>query len=158
MQSRKTEAGFTLLEVMVAISLSVIVMLAVTTGIMQQSKALTHFQLRAEMLNLLVTASVQGSACKSVMAAGGVAPMAPCGSPGVPATIDVLDAGGGRVDTGSPYLLRAVCPLGMSYYTLELKHRNAAKVDPFNSQPIGAAFFATAVLRFAAQAFTGPCP
>ncbi len=149
--------GFTLLEIVVAMGVSLIMALGVLTMITNQNHALTHFRLRSEMVSLMLSATVSGSGCKSVQTAGGITPLAPCGTAGTPAQIDVLFADGTRVDAGSGYLLRATCQAG--YYAMEIKSAVPTKIDPFNQQQIGAAYFAPAILRFAEKAFLAAgCP
>ncbi len=153
----KSSAGFSFVEVMIAMGLMLIVALGMVTMINNQNKALTHFRLRNEMMNLMVTATVAGNACKSVRVSGGSPPLTTCGAAGTPATIQILYADSTRVDANSGYLLQGVCNAG--FYTLQIKSALATKVDPFNNQPLGVDFFAPAVLRFASQAFLiGGCP
>ncbi len=147
--------GFTLLEVVVALGISLFMALAVLSMIAQQNKALAHFKIRSEMLTLMVSATVSGSACKSATVSGGIAPLGTCGSANTPQTINVLFADGTRIDANSGYLLQGDCNPG--FYALQVKAGLLTKVDPFTGQAIGAAFFEPAKIRFGEKAWIG-CP
>lgn len=149
------DRGFTLLEVVIAMGITLFLALAALSMIATQNKALTHFKIRAEMLTLMVAATVSGNACTSVTVSGGTPPLGVCGSPNTPQTINVLYADSTRVDAGSDYLLQGACKAG--YYALQVKAALATKIDPFNNQAIGAAYFEPAKIRFASQAWIG-CP
>lgn len=151
------DSGFALLEVMFAVAMLGIVAMISVTIMANNEKELKHYALRSEMKDLMESADDVGDPCKSVSVGGGVPPLGACGSPNTPQTIPVLYSDGTPVHMNSAYLLQAVCNPG--FYTLQIKASLATKVDPFNRQAIGAAFFAPVVRRFAEKAWlVGGCP
>lgn len=151
-------SGFALLEVLFALGITMIVALISVTIMTNNEKELKHYALRSEMKDLMESADDVGDPCKSVTVGGGTPPLGVCGSPNTPQTIPVLYSDGTPVHTNSKYLLQADCHPG--FYELQVKATPATKIDPFNRQAIGAAFFAPVVRRFAEKAWltVGGCP
>ncbi len=151
-----TKRGFSLVEVIVALGITCIMALAIMQLVIQQNNALTHFRIRSEMLNLMVTATVSGSPCKSIKTSGGTPPLGVCGSPNTPQTISILYADGVPVATNSGYLLQGDCHQG--YYQLLVKSSLVTKVDPFNNEAIGVSWVKPADIRFGSSGWMGACP
>lgn len=151
------QSGFALLEVMFALVISTIVMLATVTATNNMRRATNSNTILSEMVNMLVAGYVAGDPCKSVSVSGGIPPLGACGSPNTPQTIQVLYKDGTPVHLNSKYLLQADCNAG--FYVLQIKSALATKVDPLTSKALGVTYMMPASMRFAEKAWlVGGCP